>query len=100
MRRVLVRYKVKPDRVAENEALVRDVYEELNRVDPGGIRYGTFKLDDGVTFVHIAATDTERNPLSEIAAFQRFQEGIGDRCDEPPHVAEMAEVGSYRLRGD
>ena len=29
MRRVMVRYKVKPDRAAENEALVRAVYEEL-----------------------------------------------------------------------
>ena len=31
MRRVMVRYKVKPDRVAENEALVRAVYDELQR---------------------------------------------------------------------
>ena len=29
MRQVMVRYKVKPERVAENEELVRAVYEEL-----------------------------------------------------------------------
>ncbi len=29
MRQVMVRYKVKPERVEENEALVRAVYEEL-----------------------------------------------------------------------
>ena len=34
MRRVLVRYKVKPDRVAENEDLVRAVYAELNGRTP------------------------------------------------------------------
>ena len=36
MRQVMVRYKVKPDRVAENEALVRAVYEELGRDAPDG----------------------------------------------------------------
>ena len=36
MRQVMVRYKVKPDRVAENEALVRAVYDELGRVAPAG----------------------------------------------------------------
>jgi hypothetical protein len=34
MRRVMVRYKVKPDRAAENEQLVRAVYEELRRTEP------------------------------------------------------------------
>ena len=29
MRRVMVRYRVKPDQAAANEQLVRDVYEEL-----------------------------------------------------------------------
>ena len=31
MRRVMVRYRVKPERVKENEALVRAVYEECGR---------------------------------------------------------------------
>ena len=31
MRQVMVRYKVKPDRVEENEQLVREVYDELAR---------------------------------------------------------------------
>ena len=59
MRRVMVRYRVKPDQVAENEQLVRDVYEELARVRPDGFRYGTFKLEDGVSFVHVASQEGE-----------------------------------------
>jgi L-rhamnose mutarotase len=59
MRRVIVRYTIKPDRVAENERLVRAVYEELHRVELAGIRYATFRLDDGVTFVHIASVETD-----------------------------------------
>ena len=78
MRRVLIRYKVKPDQVERNEQLVRDVYDELSRIRPEGFRYATFKLDDGVTFVHIASHERAdgRNVLQEVAAFERFQEGL------------------------
>jgi hypothetical protein len=100
MRQVMVRYRVKPERVAENEELVRAVYDELARTDPAGLRYATFKLDDGVGFVHLASTEEGHNPLSQVKAFQRFQENIGDRCDEAPVVSELREIGSFRLFGD
>jgi hypothetical protein len=98
MPHVMVRYRVHPDRVAENEVLVRAVYNELAAARPDGLHYATFKLPDGVTFVHFAQHD-EPNPLSQVAAFQRFQEGIRERCEEPPAVTELQEVGSYRLLG-
>ena len=101
-RRVIVRYKVKPDRVRENEELVRAVYDELHRVQAAGLRYATFKLDNGVSFVHLASTETEdgRNPLSDLQAFKQFQANIEERCDEAPVVTEMGEIGSFRLFGD
>ena len=95
MRRVMVRYKVKPEQVARNEELVRAVYEELHRVEPGGLRYATFKLPDGVTFIHLADTDGEDNPLTRLGAFKAFQDGVRERCDEPPVVSELSEVGSF-----
>jgi hypothetical protein len=100
VRRVLVRYKVKPDRVEENEGLVKGVYEELHETDPDGLRYATFKLDDGVSFAHLAETEEGRNPLSEVKAFKEFQREIEDRCEEPPVVTELSEVGSFRFFGD
>ena len=99
MPHVMVRYRVRPDRVAENEELVRAVYDELAETRPAGLHYATFKSADGVTFVHVARHD-EDNPLRSIAAFGRFQEGIGDRCDEPPVVTELQEIGSYRMFGE
>ncbi len=95
MRRVMVRYKVKPGRAEENAELVRAVYEELHRTGPAGIRYATFQLEDGVSFVHVAATEEGHNPLAEVAAFKRFQQDIRDRCDEPPVVSELSEIGSF-----
>jgi hypothetical protein len=99
MRQVMVRYKVKPDRAAENEELVRAVYDELHRTEPAGLRYATFRLGDGVTFVHLASHETEdgSNPLSQVEAFARFQENIGERCDEAPVLTELHEVGSFRF---
>jgi hypothetical protein len=97
MRRVMVRYRVKADQVAANEALVRAVYEELRHAQPSGFRYATFKLDDGVSFVHIALVEDGGNPLAQIEAFNEFQKGIEDRCDQPPVVAQLDEVGSFGL---
>ncbi|MEA2135909.1 MAG: hypothetical protein QOC68_3818 [Solirubrobacteraceae bacterium] len=98
MRQVMVRYKVKPDRVEENEALVRAVYDELARVAPEGLRYATFRLEDGVSFVHLAIqTEDGQTPLAKLDAFQRFQENVRDRCDEPPAVTDLHTIGSYRL---
>ena len=102
MRRVMVRYTVKPDRAEENERLVREVYEELHRNGPEGIRYATFRLADGVTFVHVASVETDdgTNPLADVAAFGRFQAAVGERCAVAPVVTELTEVGSYRLLGE
>lgn len=100
MKRVMVSYRVSPDRAPENEALVRAVYEELRGTQPAGLRYATFKREDGVSFVHIAETEDGQNPLSEVKAFKEFQVGVRDRCEEPPVVTELEEVGSYRSFGD
>jgi hypothetical protein len=99
MRTVMVSYRVKPDRVAENEELVRAVYEELRSSAPEGLRYGTFKREDGVTFVHIAEMGEGANPLAELGAFKAFQAGIGERCDEQPVSTRLSEVGSFHFFG-
>ena len=100
MRRVIVRYRVKPDQAERNGELVRAVYEELHRADPPGFRYATFRLEDGVSFVHIAEQEGEANPLSKLDAFEEFQRDIEARCEEPPVVMKAEEVGSFRLRPD
>jgi hypothetical protein len=96
MRQVMVRYTVKPDRAEENEQLVRAVYDELAATGPAGLRYATYRLDDGVSFVHVATVEDGSNPLAEVEAFARFQEGVRDRCAVQPVVTELHEVGAYR----
>ena len=102
MHNVMVRYKVKAGEAAANEALVRNVYDELRQTAPAGFHYATFVLEDGVSFVHVASSDAgeEQSPLPELAAFRAFQEGIGERCDEPPARVALREVGSYAFWDD
>lgn len=99
MGQVIVRYKVKPDQGDANEQLVKRVFEELKQLAPPGLRYGTLRLADGVTFVHIASVETEdgSNPLPGLAAFKEFQAGLKERCEEPPVPTEGKIVGSYGI---
>jgi len=96
-RRLIVRYTLKPGLAAANEELVRAVYRELHERRPEGLRYATFRLDDGLGFVHIAEVEGDGNPLTELPAFQAFVAGIADRCDQPPVTSGLSEIGSFRL---
>ena len=92
----MIRYKVRPDRAAENESLVKAVYEQLGRERPDGLHYATFKLPDGVSFMHVVfETDQAGRILNEVAAFKAFVGEIESRCEEPPVVNELTLVGSY-----
>ena len=99
MKQVVVRYKVRPGREAENEALVRAVYDELDRRRPENLRYATFAYDEGRSFLHLAVyePDGERSPFEGVAAFERFKEGLPDRCEAPPVRTELRRVGAFRM---
>jgi hypothetical protein len=99
MKRVMVRYKLKADRVEENKQLVKAIFEELNRDKPAGLHYASFGFPDGLSFVHIAFIETAdgKNPLSNTKAFPIFTKEIKDRCEEPPVAMDLSEVGSYNF---
>lgn len=101
MKRLIIRYKVKADKADENQRDIMKVFEELHRSSPSGLRYASFRLSDGVSFVHIVSVETAdgHNPLIETPAFKAFNAGIQDRCEGQPVLREMTEVGSYRFFG-
>lgn len=99
MRQVMVRYTVRPEQAGHNEELIRDVYQALDATAPDGLRYATFVLEDGVSFVHLASIDTATgdNPLADLPAFAAFTKDIAGRCVEPPVTIQTRTVGAYRL---
>ena len=60
----VIRYKTRPESADENERLIRDVFPELAEQRPPGLHYAAFRLEDGVSFVHVAVIDGATNPLS------------------------------------
>jgi hypothetical protein len=94
----MVRYTVKPGRAAENERYVEQVFAELAREAPAGVEYRTFRLEDGVTFVHVYAqeSDDDPGPLPSLPAFRAFRAGLDARCESAPVRTVLHEVGSYR----
>jgi len=98
METVVVRYRTKPGRAEENQALIEDVFAALHADAPEGLRYTALRLDDGVSFVHVATIDTAdgANPLTATPAFGAFVRDIGDRCEEAPVAIVAKVVGSYR----
>ena len=97
MKTIMVRYKTSSEATGDtNATLVRAVFEELRTRAPGGIRYTSFRLADGVTFIHIASVETRGdNPLTALPAFKAFQAQLKDRCVEAPVVTDLSVVGSY-----
>lgn len=95
----MVRYKVKTERAQENKQLINAVFEELKTKQPTGLRYASFVMPDGLSFIHIASIETAdgKNPLSTTDAFHLFTKDIKDRCEEPPVAVDIIEVGSYQL---
>jgi len=99
MKRMMVQYKVKPEKAAENQEFIERVFAELNANAPAGVRYITFKSSDGVSFTHLVSLETEtgENPLDQSPAFQAFQAGLGERFDVQPTFTTLEEVGSYQV---
>ena len=100
MRQVMVKYTTRADQAEENARLIREVFESLRMTAPAGITYAAYRLEDGVSFVHIATIeDPAANPLQSLAAFKAFTAGVRDRCDIAPVISVLQQVGSYARAG-
>jgi len=92
----MIRYRTHPERVDENRALVEAVFAELHAHPIAGMHYQSTVTPDGV-FTHVVTYDegADETRLPKLAAFRRFQEGIRERCAEPPVRTQVTLVGSF-----
>ncbi|HEY1959681.1 MAG TPA: hypothetical protein VGH28_28925 [Polyangiaceae bacterium] len=92
----MVRYKTSSKENADtNAALVRAVFEELRARAPRDFQYACYRMEDGVSFVHVATHEGSAEALSSLPAFQAFQKELKGRCAEMPAFSELTTVGSY-----
>jgi quinol monooxygenase YgiN len=97
---VMISYKVRPDEIERNAELLGDVYEELAAAQPGGLRYATFRLDEQGSFVAFVEFDGQPGTAAHhrLESFQRYRSTLDERCERPPVVTVLHEVGSYGFR--
>ena len=98
MRTTVVRYEAKPDRADENQQLIEAVFAELEEREAEGFTYKVFRLEDGVSFIHVAIEHDVDEPdsLQDVPAFQAFVADIADRCAVAPVATGATVVGGYR----
>jgi hypothetical protein len=94
----MIRCKARPDDVEANLELLHEMYEEMCSVQPKGLRYVTFQLEDKVTFVSFAEMDEGPGVLRQLEVFQRLRATPDEQFDEPPVLTMLHEVGSYGFR--
>jgi hypothetical protein len=98
MTATVVRYEAKPEQAEENQRLIEAVFADLEARQPEGFTYKVFRLDDGVSFVHVAIEHDIDAPdsLQDVPAFQAFVADIGSRTVAPPAASGATIVGGYR----
>jgi hypothetical protein len=94
----VVRYQTKPERADENQKLIEAVFADLEAREPDGFTYKVFRLEDGVSFIHVVIEHDIEHPdsLQEVPAFQAFVADIADRCAVQPVASGATIVGGYR----
>jgi|SRR5580658_1894147 hypothetical protein len=95
----VVRYTTRPAAADENEKLIKAVFAQLAEQLPAGLSYIAIRLDDGVSFIHVAVHDADHNPLVTLPAFGEFASTIGERCTDGPAPVNGTVVGSYGNAG-
>ncbi len=97
MNAVKVTYTVKESYVETNKKNIANVMTALRALKNPDIKYSTFVLDDGQTFVHLVfrANETANEVLGQLPEFQTFQQQL--RASEPispPKPEDMELVAS------
>ena len=86
----VIRYRIQPERVEENERLIGDVFRELDAKRPNGTRYLVLALPEG-TFIHVAEGE-----ITTLESHRLFRTDINARCVETPKTVDAKVVGEYR----
>lgn len=60
------------------------------------MRYLVLRMEDGSFFHLVEGSPADRAALTGLPAFEAFQQGIKDRCAEPPSQKSVTVVGHYR----
>jgi len=99
---LMIRSKFNEEHVADAQAAIEKVVQELAQTQLAGVRYASTRLSDGVTLVAFLEVENSEdpardNPLLALPAYADLLENLKHWQAEPPTVEVMTLIGSYRL---
>lgn len=94
---VLIRYRIRPDEIAAQEAAARAFIEEVRTAGDPEMEYSSFRLDD-TSFVHFGrfADDDAVKRFQSLPGFAGFAAGMRERAEEGPDATRMTEIATTR----
>jgi hypothetical protein len=99
---VMIRSKINEEHVADAQAAIEKVVQELEQSQLAGVRYASTRLSDGVTVLAFLEVENSEdpgrdNPLRALPAYGDLLENLNQWRAGPPTVEQMTVIGSYRL---
>jgi len=99
---LMIRSKFNEEHVADAQAAIEKVVQELEQSQLAGVRYASTRLSDGVTLVAFLEVELELEPdggipLRELPEYAELLENLKQWQPEPPTVEQMTVIGSYGL---
>ena len=92
----LIQYRVGADKVAEQEAAIREFVAAVKAQADPGYRYTVYRKEDGVSFVHHAwiADEAANQRFRGQPHFKPFADGLTGRAEEGPTVTQIDRFAS------
>ena len=99
MKIVKVTYTTKAEYADQNQANIKAVMADLQKLNHTCINYNACLSADGKTFIHYAffASDEDQKTLNELSSFKTFQEQLkASGLESPPKPEMLTLVGSSK----
>jgi hypothetical protein len=90
MSATIIQYRTYSAAAEENRRPIEAVVRKMTQAGPS-IQYAAFRLDDGVTFVRVAALNAAEK-LESISAFTAFREKLTERVVPGTRTATTVDV--------
>ena len=90
MKAVKVQYTVKEEYAETNKKNINQVMSDLRKLNNPGVKYSSYVLNDGKTFVHLGIYSDEEamSVATNLDSFKKFQTELKESQPEVPPKAD------------
>jgi quinol monooxygenase YgiN len=95
----MARYRVKADKRDEVVSVLEEFVKTVKEKEPSTLRYVAYRLEDGVSFVHIMYfKDEEAERRHREASYvKKFEKLLHPNCEEEPRFFSIVPVPAHFL---